>query len=135
MQLEHTSGRTILKASDSNACSVALIVEPDPRVLEETTRVLLRACKAVYAITAPGAVYEWQPCEELVVAVLSAAFGPFRLTAVTEYIRHRWPHARILVIGMTAPLLEDHLYDDALPALAGEQDILDAVGRCMSFTL
>jgi len=47
MQLGPTSPGPFLDAPGWHACSLALIVEPDPLVLEQRVRLLLRARKAV----------------------------------------------------------------------------------------
>jgi hypothetical protein len=107
----------------------ALLVDPDPVLLAERHRLLMRASLTVFAVTAPTSLYELQPPEEPFVALVSSALGKFQLSAVTEYVRHRWPRVRILIVGEAFPHLEDQLYDDAVSSSC-EQEILIAVERC-----
>jgi|ERR1035437_2061488 hypothetical protein len=135
MQVEHTNPGPLGEDYASCDCSLALLVEPDTEALRARERLLLRACKAVYAVSASAHLYEWHPSEDSFIAIVSDALGPLHMLAVTEYVRHRWPHARILIVGQAAPFLDDQLYDEALPALAGDEDFLDAVMRCIDHQL
>jgi hypothetical protein len=53
--------------------------------------------------------------EPFLFALLSDNLGPFQLVAAAHSVRRQWPDARILVLGKAAVMLEDHLYDDAIP--------------------
>lgn len=64
------------------------------------------------------------------VAVLSAALGAFQLRAVAEYVRHRWPHSRILVIGRPEPNMEDYLYDETIAENCDPDEFVFALKRC-----
>ena len=55
------------------------------------------------------------------VAVLHDTLDPFELDDACRFIRHRWPHARILVVRADGCFLEDPLYDDrVVPAVDRE---------------
>lgn len=47
-------------------------------------------------------------------AVLNDLLGSFGMGAAAEAVRRQWPLAKILVIGCAVPILEDHLYDEAV---------------------
>lgn len=113
----------------------ALLVDPDPFALANRTRLLMRACETVHAVTRPREVYELQPAEEPFVAVLTVSLGAFDLQAVAEYVRHRWPHTRILIVGETSPSLEDQLYDESIPLPVSGGELLLAVERCRGLRL
>lgn len=59
--------------------------------------------------------------DDFQVAVLHNTLDLFELDDACRYIRHRWPHARILVIRADGGCLDDPLYDDRVaPAVARE---------------
>jgi hypothetical protein len=63
-------------------------------------------------------------------AILSDALGSFQMQAVAEYIRHRSPRTKILVIGRAIPALEDHLYDETVEASVDQGQFLAIIERC-----
>ena len=95
----------------------------------------MRACETVHAVVRPREVYELQPPEEPFVAVLTSALGAFHLQAVAEYIRHRWPRARILIVGEVSPSLEDQLYDENIPLPVSRGELLLAIEKCRGYRL
>ena len=107
-----------------------VLLEQNPFALADRKRLILRTCKTVFAISTPGAVYELQPIEDPFVVILSNAFGGFHLRAVSEYIRHRWPQARILIVGKVSSSLEHHLYDEDLPCPISGGELLLAIEKC-----
>ena len=81
---------------------VALLVDPDPLLLE-TGRLLLSVyCESVQTASTCYDVAELPHEEKPQVAILSDRLGSFQLVAVAEYVRHRWPSASILVVGRAA---------------------------------
>lgn len=48
------------------------------------------------------------------VALLHSTLFPFELEDACQFIRHRWPRARILVVRSQDESLDDALYDDRL---------------------
>jgi hypothetical protein len=64
------------------------------------------------------AIHEHEDCQ---LAILHNTLAPFELEDASKFIRHRWPHARILVIRAGEDFLEDALYDDrVIPTVARE---------------
>lgn len=120
---------------EKKTISSALLVDPEPFALASRTLQLMYAFKTVHAVSTPGAVYELQPPEEPFVAVLSNALGAFHLRAVAEYVRHRWPRARILIVGKASPFLEDQLYDENIPLPVSGGELLLAIEKCRGFRL
>ena len=108
----------------------AILVDPDEFLLAERYAVLRRTTEVVHAVSTPSMLYELQSHEEPVVAIFSSEIGTFQLSAVTEYARHRWPHARILIVGEAFRYLEDHLYDETVSSSASAAEILSAVEKC-----
>jgi hypothetical protein len=59
--------------------------------------------------------------ESFDIAVLLNTLSRRGLRNASEYIRHRWPQAKILVISAEAEILDDPLYDESvLPGLPPE---------------
>ena len=108
-----------------------LLAEPDPRLLDERKRLLSDTCCRVHAVRTACEVFEIQPEIDPHIVLLSDALGEPQLTAVAEYTRHRWPHARILIIGEPTPALEDHLYDETVSGASSPAEFLEAVERCL----
>jgi ActR/RegA family two-component response regulator len=90
-----------------SAGRTTLLVDPDPSLLETRRLLLLSASYSVQTACAARDVYQFQPEDEPEIAVLSDALGSSQLLAVAEYVRHRWPRARIVIIGKAVPALED----------------------------
>jgi len=107
----------------------ALLVDPDPRCLEARWLLLSGSRSQAQTACTPCEVYGVQLDGEPEIAVLSDSLGSFQLQAVAEYVRHRWPRARILVIGPTAPLLEDQLYDERVADEFSPTELLAAVEK------
>lgn len=122
-------------ATEKKSRGSALLIEPDPRRMENERRALMGTSDAVHAVSLAAALYELQPPEEPLIAVISSALGAVQLSAVTEYVRHRWPRARILIVGEAYRVLEDHLYDETVSSHASEEEILIAVEKCRGAAL
>jgi hypothetical protein len=112
------------------AQAVALLVDPDPLLLEAGKRLLYGSSISVQTACACVDVSRLPLDDEPQIAVLSERLGSFQLLAVAEYIRHRWPHAKIAVAGRANLFLEDHLYDEAFAEGSSNLDFLAAVERC-----
>jgi hypothetical protein len=110
-----------------------LLAEPDPHLLDARKRLLCNTSYRVHAVRTPCEVFEIQPEDDPHIVLLSDALGEHQLNAVAEYARHRWPHARILIIGESTPALEDHLYDETVSGASSPAEFLAAVERCLLF--
>ncbi len=133
--LQNLSSQVVELLDLQSPSGTALLVDPDPFILADRHQLLMRYCKVVHTVTTSGGVYELQPKEEPFVVVLGNALGGFHLQAVTEYIRHRWPHARILIVGDAVPYLEDQLYDEIVHAPASDSELLLAFEKCKNFMM
>jgi hypothetical protein len=67
--------------------------------------------------------------ESFALALISDSLGRSGLVDAARSVRQQWPAARILVSGVAAVVLEDHLYDDTIPHSCGEQELCDALDR------
>lgn len=109
----------------------ALIVDPDLILLEAGRILLASLCRSVRIACTRIEVSRLSEDIDLGIAVLSDRMGAIQLISVAEYIRHRWPHARILIVGQAESLLEDHHYDEALAAGPSNLAFLSAIEECM----
>ncbi len=116
MQLTRIPTHCIAPRLDRFAGKATLLVDPDPVLLEAKKLLLSGSCSSVHTARTPVEVFNMQPEDEPQIAVFSDALGSFQLEAVAEYVRHRWPRARILVVGQAAPYLNDQLYDETVTA-------------------
>jgi hypothetical protein len=116
MQLNTSSRPSHCPEWDGQACKTALLVDPDPLLLEAGKLLLSGLCKSVQTARTCIDVWNLPPEEEPQFAVLSDRLGPFQLMAVAEYVWHRWPRARTLLLGRAASSQIDGLSD-------GESDV------------
>jgi hypothetical protein len=65
--------------------------------------------------------------ESFALALISDALGEIGLIDAARSVRKQWPAARILVLGEAAVVLEDNLYEEALPHSCGQQEICDTL--------
>jgi hypothetical protein len=105
-------------------------VDPDVLLLEAGRLLLSGGSASVLTACACVEVCRLPPEDKPQIAVLSERLGSFQLLAVAEYVRHRWPRARIFVVGRAALFLEDPLYDEAVAAGTGNLEFLAAIEKC-----
>ena len=135
MQLTRKSPLYIASLLDGVAGKIALLVDPDPDLLE-TRKLLLSGCSdSVLTACTFGDVFDLQHGDEPHIAILGEALGPIQLPAVAVFIRHQWPRTRILVVGQAASFLEDQLYDENVTGRFGPEEFLAAVERCRKPTV
>jgi hypothetical protein len=70
--------------------------------------------------------------EPFALAVISDTLGRVGLEDASRSVRKQWPSARILVLGRAAFVLDDHLYDDALPQSCSHQELCDILAKMFS---
>lgn len=70
--------------------------------------------------------------EAFVLVLISDALGQVGLIDAARSVRKQWPAARILVLGQAAAVLEDYLYEEALPHSCGQQELCDALNGMFS---
>lgn len=130
MPMTNILSRSLTSSLNQVASKTTLLVDPNSGRLE-TRRLLLSALNySVRIASCPREVFQLETEGELQTAILSDALGSFQMQAVAEYIRHRWPRTKILVIGRAVPALEDHLYDETVEASAGPAQFLAIIERC-----
>ena len=110
----------------SSAAQSVLVVEADVIALD-TRAAFLQG--SGYTVTTARSLREIELQPELSVAILSLPFGTKVLQDIAEFIRRRWPRARILVIGDVQLALDDHLYDDAVHHFSREEEFLKALAK------
>ena len=130
MQLTSVPEHCVLAFPNRPEGKTALLVDPDPLLLEAGKLLLAEICGSVQTACACVDVSRLALDDDPQIAVLSERLGAFQLLAVAEYVRHRWPLARILVVGRAALFLDDPLYDEAIAGGSSNLDFLAAVERC-----
>jgi hypothetical protein len=107
-----------------------LLVDPEPAALDSRRGLLVRHQIPVYTARNAIEVFGAEPLIEPGLVVLNQRLGPVDLEAAAEYTRHRWPQARLLIMGEGEPPLEDHLYDETAADGCNRAEFLQAVDRC-----
>lgn len=69
--------------------------------------------------------------ESLQVVILHNTFSSFELEDASRFIRHRWPHARILVVASGESTLDDALYDDRVAPTVTPRGLLTTIERLL----
>ena len=70
--------------------------------------------------------------ESFALALISDALGQVELDDAARSVRKQWPAARILVLGQAAVVLEDYLYEEALPHSCDQQELCDTLNGMSS---
>jgi hypothetical protein len=65
--------------------------------------------------------------ESFALALISDALGKVELNDAARSVRKNWPAARILVLGEAAVVLEDYLYEEALPHSCGQDELCETL--------
>ncbi len=110
---------------------VVLLVDPDRLLLEAGKLLLSGLSELVQTASTCLDVSTLPPDQAPQIVVLSERLGPFQLVAVAEYVRHRWPRARIFVVGRPDSFLKPHLYDEVLDLGPSNLDFLAAIEECI----
>lgn len=131
MQLTAIQGHGAGASPRQPARKFTLLVDPDPMILEAGRLLLSGSRRLVQTAGTCVEVSKLPPEDEPQIAFLSDRLGSFQLRAVAEYVRHRWPAARIVVVGRAASFLEDYLYDEDVGAWPSNLDFLAAVEECV----
>jgi hypothetical protein len=126
-----------LLASDVPARSTAtqamsvLLVEPDPELRD--SRYLLLSCLRIPVLTVGSYAEVFQllepTCYSLI--VLSIRSNERQASHVAEYMRRRWPTAKILLLGDTCGYLDDPLYDERVNACGNPSGVVKAAERLL----
>lgn len=127
MQLNTVSKPSSNLERDAQAGKTALLVDPDPMLLEAGKLLLLGLCNSVQTARTCIDVWNLPPEEEPQFAVLSDRLGPFQLMAVAEYVWHRWPRARTLLIGRAASSQDDNHSDSESDVGLSNMELLAAI--------
>lgn len=120
-----------MAASEPARLSIVLIEPtavslPDHRFLLSNDNYLVTAVRGTRELSLLSAA------ESFALALISDTLGRVGLVDAARSVRRQWPTARILVLGQAAVILEDNLYDDALPHSSGQQDLCDTLTRMSS---
>lgn len=106
-----------------------VLVEPIAGSLPDLRFLLSNDSYRVTSVTSIRELSLLSAAESFAIALISDTVGRAGLDEAARSIRKQWPTARILVFGRAAVVLEDYLYDDALPHACGQQDLCDTLNR------
>jgi hypothetical protein len=106
-----------------------LLVEPDPSVLANRLLLLKRSGFMVAPAGNSRDVYYLRCFAQVNLAVVSDTLGLLELRDVADCVRHQWPSAHILILGVVPNWLEDYLYDEALDIRFQPEQLIDSIYR------
>ncbi len=109
-----------------------VLIEPIAASLQDRQILLSNESYRVTSVRDTRELSLLSPAESFALAVISDTLGGVGLVDAAKSVRKQWPTARILVLGRAAVILEDYLYDDALPQSCGHQELCDALTRMSS---
>ncbi|ADW71307.1 hypothetical protein AciX9_4355 (plasmid) [Granulicella tundricola MP5ACTX9] len=113
---------------ESREESSLILVEPDLSFLPDRALMLTEAS---YRVTTVRDIRELASlCSPRLfgIALLSELLGPAALDFAARFVRTEWPGARILFLGASQRVLEDHLYDERIEASCKPHELLKAIG-------
>jgi hypothetical protein len=96
-------------------------------VLLSRTRCQLLAAASVWDLSAI------LPSVKIDVAILHSTLSPGELRSCAAYIRHHWPHAKILLIHGTVEILDDPMYDERIPPGSSSEALLAMIERLAAY--
>lgn len=131
MQLTTAPENGTVPKKEQPAQKAVLLVAPSTLLLEAGKLLLSPFCRSVQTAGACVDVSNLSQSEEPQFVILSDQLGTLHLQAVAELVRHRWPRARITVVGRAALLLEDQLYDEAVVVTPTDLGFLAVLEDCV----
>ncbi len=122
----------ILQAAPVTARASIVLVEPIAASLPDHRFLLSNDSYQVTPVRSIRELSLLSSAEPFALALISDTLGRVGLEDATRSVRKQWPTTRILVLGRAAFVLDDHLYDDALPQSCGHQELCDTLTRMSS---
>ena len=130
MQLTRISEHGAVPSIDQPEQKIVLVVDPDSLVLEAGKLLLSDTFESVQTACTCFDVSRLTPEHDPEIAFLSDRLGPFQVEAIAECVGNRWPRARILVVGGSAPIVEAEFSDEVVAAVASNLEFLAALEEC-----
>ena len=108
-----------------------LLVDPDPD-LRDTRRALLTGLHSpVEAVGTSLEVFRLTPESSYGLVAISLMAGLSEVSHVALYVRHRWPEAKILLLGEICGGLDDPLYDERVNPPCNPSDLAEVSKRLL----
>ena len=104
-----------------------ILVEPDLCSLRDRALMLTEACYRVTAVRDVRQLGSLSIQSTFAIALLSELLGPAALESAAQIVRTQWPAARILFLGASQRMLEDHLYDERIAPSCTGHELLRAI--------
>ncbi len=108
-----------------------LLVSPESDLLDTRHRLLSSSHISVHAIGNYAEVYQLPEHNRYNLIVLSIRPNQIQACHVAEYARHRWPKAKLLLLGENCGCFEDHLYDEIVNPCGNPSGLIQAAERLL----
>ncbi len=126
-----TLQRNVVANQARDTVMPVLLVDPEPDLLDTRSLLLSSSHTSVHAIGSYAEVYRLpEPCCYNLI-VLSIRPNEMQACHVAEYARHRWPNAKLLLLGENCGCLEDHLYDEIVNPCGNPAGFIRAAERLL----
>ena len=124
--IQHSSNGT-----QSGGVRPILLVDPDPG-LRETRRLLLTRIRSpVEAVGSSLEVFRLPPQSSYGLVAISLSAGLDEVSHVALYVRHRWPEAKIMLLGEISEGVDDPLYDERVDSPCNPWDLAEVSRRLL----
>jgi hypothetical protein len=104
-----------------------ILVEPDLCFLPDRALMLTEAYYRVTTVRDIRELASLSIQSTFAIALLSELLGPAALESAARLVRTQWPAARILFLGASQRMLEDHLYDERIAPSCTPHELLKAI--------
>ena len=104
-----------------------ILVEPDLYFLPDRALMLTEAHYRVTTVRDIRELASLGGQSTFRIAVLSELLGPAALESAARFVRTQWPAARILFLGASQRMLEDHLYDERIGPSCTPHELLKGI--------
>ncbi len=104
-----------------------ILVEPDLCFLPDRALMLTEAYYRVTTVRDVRELASLSIQSTFAIALLSELLGSAALESAARFVRTRWPAARILFLGASQRMLEDHLYDERIAPSCTPHELLKGI--------
>ncbi len=123
--------RNVVAKQSRDTVMPVLLVDPEPDLLDTRYRLLSSSHISVHAIGSYAEVYQLPELDCYNLIVVSIRPNLLQACHVAEYARHRWPQAKLLLLGENCGCFEDHLYDEIVNPCGNPSGLIQAAERLL----
>jgi len=128
--LPASAGLTV--SADAPAMPV-LLVDPEPGLRDLRYLLLSTLRIPVHAVGSYAEVFQLSGPDCYNLVVLCIRPNEKQASYVAEYVRRRWPKAKVLLLGKSSGCIDDPLYDDIVDPYCNPSGFVEATKRLLEW--